>query len=194
MQPDERTVWNKKYTERSHDSVEPEALLVRVYTEYLAARPPGLALDVAGGTGRNAFWLARQGWRVKLIDISETGFSLAHNRFKAEPAEVKALVETEVADLSTVNDLGDAKYDLVLVFFYLQRELFPALAAALRPGGILIYQTYTTEQLRLPAGPHNPSFLLKPGELSNAFRSLEILHYVESVTGKATAELVARKP
>jgi len=193
MQPDEKTVWNKKYAEGSHDSVEPEALLVRAYTEYLAARPPGLALDVAGGTGRNAFWLARQGWRVKLIDISETVIALAHNRLETELAKAKALVETEVADLSTVNALGDEKYDLVLVFFYLQRKLFPALAAALKPGGILIYQTYTTEQLHLPAGPHNPSFLLNPGELSNAFRSLEILHYRESVTGKATAELVGRR-
>jgi SAM-dependent methyltransferase len=194
MDHDEKTVWNKKYAEGSHDSVEPEALLVRVYTEYLAARPPGFALDVAGGTGRNAFWLARQGWRVKLMDISETGTTLAHSRLETEPAEVKPLVETEVADLNTMNDLGDEKYDLVLVFFYLQRELFPALAAALKPGGLLIYQTYTTEQLRLPAGPHNPSFLLKPGELSNAFRSLEILHYSERVAGKATAELVGRRP
>src|SRR5262249_30644167 len=177
MQPDEKKLWNRKYAEGSHDSVEPEGLLVRTYTEYLAARPPGFALDVAGGTGRHAFWLARKGWRGKLIDISETGVALAHNRLETRPAEAEAVLENEVADLNTVDDLGDKKYDLVLVFFYLQRELFPALAAALKPGGILIYQTYTTEQLHLPAGPHNPSFLLTPGELPNAFRSLEILHY-----------------
>src|SRR5262249_62229012 len=86
MQPDEKKLWNRKYAEGSHDSVEPEGLLVRTYTEYLAARPPGFALDVAGGTGRHAFWLARKGWRGKLIDISWTRGALGQSRLANRPA------------------------------------------------------------------------------------------------------------
>jgi tellurite methyltransferase len=194
---DERAVWNKRYAEGSHTSLEAEALLVQVYDEYLASRPPGTALDVAGGAGRHALWLAQRGWRVKLVDISERAIALARENLRnAVSARLETLVETELADLNSIQILGQAndKYDLVLVFFFLQRELFPALAAALKPGGLLIYKTYTTEQLRLSGGPRDSRFLLQPGELQSAFPSLQLLHYRESVMNKATAELVARKP
>jgi hypothetical protein len=97
-------------------------------------------------------------------------------------------------DLNKVDDLGHEQYDLVLVFFYLQRELFPAIFAALRPGGWLIYKTYTTRQRQLGGGPQNPDYLLKPGELQHAFQSMNVLRYQEQVASIATAELVARKP
>ena len=194
---DERAAWNKKYAEGSHTSLEPETLLVQVYDEYLASRPPGTVLDVAGGAGRHALWLAQRGWRIKLIDISERAIALARENLRnAVPDALETLVETELADLKSIQNLGQTedKYDLILVFFFLQRELFPALAAALKPGGLLIYKTYTTEQLRLSGGPRHPRFLLQPGELQSAFPSLQLLHYRESLTNKATAELVARKP
>jgi len=66
--------------------------------------------------------------------------------------------------------LGREQYDLVLVFFYLQRELFSALTSALKPGGMLLYKTYTTHQQRFGGGPSNPMFLLKANELLHAFR------------------------
>jgi tellurite methyltransferase len=80
-----------------------------------------------------------------------------------------------------------------MVFFFLQRELFPALVSALKPGGHLIYKTYTTEQQRFSGGPTHPMFLLQPNELLHAFSSLRILHYHETVEEKGVAELVARK-
>src|SRR5262249_60412606 len=98
MQPDEKKLWNRKYAEGSHDSVEPEGLLVRTYTEYLAARPPGFALDVAGGTGRHAFWLARKGWRGKVIDNSWTGDGLAKNRLQTRAAGAKGPLGTHARD------------------------------------------------------------------------------------------------
>ncbi|HEY4961339.1 MAG TPA: hypothetical protein VII29_10815, partial [Terriglobales bacterium] len=67
------------------------------------------------------------------------------------------------------------------------------IAAALRPGGILIYKTYTSEQQNLSRGPTHPMHLLQSGELQRAFADLEILHYSETVADKAVAELVARK-
>lgn len=194
MTLDEKSIWNKKYSEGSHRSLDPDPLLVSVYEEFLSDRKPGLALDVAGGVGRHAIWLARQGWSVKLVDVSEVGIELAKkNAEHALSAGGKeTLLSAEVADLNSAHDLGREQYDLVLVFYYLQRELFPALISALKPGGILIYKTYTTEQRRF-GGPSHPMFLLEPNELLRAFSSLRILHYHETMTEKGVAELVAVK-
>jgi tellurite methyltransferase len=201
MEIDEKTLWNKKYSERSHGSLDPDPLLLRAYDEFLAGRAPGSALDVAGGVGRHAIWLAERGWQVRLLDISEIGIAQAEDN--AGRSAAASSIVTEVRDLNTAQDLGRELYDLVLVFFFLQRELFPALPAALKPGGHLIYKTYTMEQQRFSgerfmsgafkSRPSHPMFLLLPNELLHAFPSLRVLHYHETIQEKGVAELVARK-
>ena len=196
MEIDEKTLWNKKYRERSHGSLDPDPLLLSAYDEFLSGGPPGSALDVAGGVGRHAIWLAQRGWRVKLVDISEAGIKLAEEN--ARQKLTADSIATEVLDLNTAHDLGRDQYDLVMVFFFLQRGLFPALTAAIKPGGHLIYKTYTTEQQRFEggrsmSGPTHPMFLLQPNELLHAFPSLRVLHYHETIQEKGVAELVARK-
>lgn len=190
MEGDEKTLWNRKYSEGSHRSLEPDPLLVSTYTEFLQDARPGKALDVAGGVGRHALWLAERGWQAKLVDVSEIGIELARQNTRQR----NVTIETEVLDLNHVPELGQEEYDLVIVFFYLQRELFPALIAALKPGGFLIYKTYSTEQRRFSGGPTHPLHLLEPNELLRAFSSLRVLHYHETVSGKGVAELVASKP
>lgn len=188
---DERTLWNKKYSERSHGSLEPDPFLVSAYEEFLAGGPPGNALDVAGGVGRHSIWLAERGWRPRLMDISEVGLKQANEN--AKTTGTAASITTEIRDLNVMQELGREQYDLVLVFFFLQRDLFPALAAAVKPGGFLIYKTYTTEQQHFNGGPSHPMFLLQPNELLHAFAALRILHYHETVQQKGVAELVAQK-
>ncbi|HEY2171392.1 MAG TPA: class I SAM-dependent methyltransferase [Candidatus Angelobacter sp.] len=187
---DEKTLWNKKYEERSHSSLEPDSFLVSAYHEFLAGQPPGTALDVGGGVGRHAIWLAQRGWRVKLLDISEVGILQAQEN--AKRTGTAASISTQIRDLNTMQDLGRQQYDLVLIFFFLQRELFPALTSALKPGGFLIYKTYTTEQKNFAGGPTHPMFLLEPNELLRAFSSMHIFHYHETVQEKGVAEMVAR--
>jgi 2-polyprenyl-3-methyl-5-hydroxy-6-metoxy-1,4-benzoquinol methylase len=191
MELDEKASWNKKYSEGSHSSVQPDPFLVSAYPEFVADRPAGSALDLAGGVGRHSIWLAQRGWRVKLLDISEVGIQQAEESAKRTGTE--ASIITEIRDLNVMQDLGREQYDLVLVFFFLHRELFPALAAAVKPGGFLIYKTYTNEQQRFNGGPSHPMFLLQPNELLHAFSSLRVLHYHETVQQKGVAELVAQK-
>jgi tellurite methyltransferase len=191
MSMDEKTLWNKKYSEGSHDSLEPDPFLKNAYGEFLFSQMPGTALDIAGGVGRHAIWLAQRGWRVNLLDISEVGVEQAQEN--AKTTGTAAFISTVVCDLITLQDLGRERYDLVIVFFFLQRELFPALVAALKPGGFLIYKTYTTEQQKFRGGPSHPLFLLEPNELLRAFPSLRVLHYHETIQEKGVAELVARK-
>ncbi len=116
MTIDEKRIWNKKHSERSHSSLAPDPFLVSAYDEFLAIQPVGEALDVAGGVGRHAIWLAEHGWTVKLLDISEVGVAQAQENAKAVNS---GRITAEVLDLSTVQDLGREKYDLVLVFFFL---------------------------------------------------------------------------
>ena len=194
MPRDEKTLWNQKYRERSHSSLEPDPFLVSAYSEFLAGSAPGTALDVAGGVGRHTLWLAERGWKVKLVDVSEIGIELARKNIPSEYSSgAAALVQFEAVDLQSCSNLGQAQYDLILVFFYLQRELFPALISALKPGGLLFYKTYTVDQQNFEGGPSHPMHLLRPNELLCAFSSLRILHYHESVQGKGVAELAARK-
>jgi tellurite methyltransferase len=195
MAIDEKSSWNKKYSEGSHTSLDPDPFLVSAYDEFLFGTSPGVALDVAGGVGRHSIWLAQRGWRVKLLDISEVGIDLARENAKKMLAVAgkPPLFTAEVTDLNLAGALGQEQYDLVVVFFFLQRELFPALLETIKPGGTLIYKTYTTEQKNFPGGPSHPMFLLEPNELLRAFSSLRILHYHETLQEKGVAELVARK-
>jgi len=141
--------------------------------------------------GRHSVWLAQRGWRVKLLDISDVGIKQA--MANAESTGTASSISLEVRDLNVMQDLGQEQYDLVIVFFFLQRELFPALISAIKPGGLLIYKTYTAEQKNFAGGPSHPMFLLEPNELLRAFASLRVLHYHETVAEKGVAELVARK-
>jgi tellurite methyltransferase len=191
MATDEKSSWNKKYSEGSHSSLEPDPFMVSAYDEFLSGSAPGLALDVAGGVGRHSIWLAQRGWRIKLLDISDVGIKQA--KANAKSTGTAASISLEVRDLNVMQDLGREQYDLVVVFFFLQRDLFPAVAAALKPGGLLIYKTYTAEQKNFAGGPSHPMFLLESNELLHAFSSMRVLHYHETIQGKGVAELLARK-
>lgn len=188
---EEQSRWNQRYAESPASWVEPDAFLISAYQEFLADARPGTAFDIAGGAGRNAVWLAERGWRVRLIDISDVALGMAQEKFKA--SEHKGRLETEIVDLNSVSDLGTEQYDLVIAFYFLRRELFPAITRALQAGGTLIYRTYSIDRMKVPGGPSDPRYLLQPNELLHAFPGLRVLHYHEMVTGKAAAELVARK-
>ena len=192
MEANEKTAWNRKYADAPEKWLEPDQFLLQVYEEFLRDTTPGLALDLAGGAGRNAVWLAQKGWQVKVLDISDVGLSFAREKAgKLVPSS--GCVETEIADLNSISDLGSERYSLIVVFFFLRRSLFPALIRALKPGGILIYKTYTLDRMKVPGGPADPRYLLRPNELLKGFASLRILHYHETLKGKASAELVAQR-
>jgi len=120
-----------------------------------ALLPPRAAvLDVACGHGRHVRWLAQAGHRLTAID-----------RDPALLAPLQAWARTIVADLEAAPwPLPGERFDAVLVTNYLWRPLFPALVQAVAPGGLLIYETFSTSQAAL-GRPRRPEFLLRPGEL-----------------------------
>jgi len=187
---DDRERWNRKYSESPSHWLEPDPFLMRAFAEHVVPRFPngGTALDLAGGAGRHSIWLAKQGWEVTLIDISDTGVEQA--RQNAGP--LVSHIHFAVNDLTRFT-ASQTRFDLVVVFFYLDRKIFPEIVKSIKPGGLLIYKTHTVGQLNLPGGPKDSAYLLQPGELERLAEGLRVLHYSEVVAKKSTARIVASK-
>jgi SAM-dependent methyltransferase len=149
------------------------------------------ALDVACGAGRHAVWLAQAGFDVTAVDRNPG--TIAQLRRLA--ADLELPIDARVLDLERDTVwLGEALYDVVAVFRYLHRPLFGPLQDALRPGGVLVYETFTVHQAAR-GRPANPDFLLEPGELPRLMAPLEIIRVREGgFEGNAVASVVARKP
>ena len=154
--------------------------------------PGGTILDVASGAGRNALFLARQGWRVHAVDHDAA--ALAELSHAAERAAVSDLITTECIDLEADGVvLGSRRYAGVVVVNYLHRALMPAIVDALAAGGVLIYETFTIAQASR-GRPSNPAFLLQPGELPRLVSQLRIIRSREGeFDGKFVASVVAMR-
>jgi 2-polyprenyl-3-methyl-5-hydroxy-6-metoxy-1,4-benzoquinol methylase len=179
---DERSRWNEKFLAGEAQSTDPDPLLV----ETCSALPPGRALDLAGGAGRHAIWLAQRRWDVTLSDISDQGLAIATRR--ASEAGVNLTLRREPAAETLAWAKASEAFDLILVFWCLMRDHFTALPQTLAPADQLIYKTYSSDHRRFTEG-HSPVYALAPGELSTAFPTLRPILYRES---NGVAELIAR--
>jgi tellurite methyltransferase len=185
----EKVSWDERYASGEYSSAEPHKLL----REMVRKQEPGLALDLACGTGRNSLFLAENGWKVTAVDNSAVGVEIARKR-----AEEKGLNITFIlADLEKSEfALKPAAYDLICDFYYLQRELFVKMKNGVRPGGMIISTIHIHGD-----GEEQGRFDLREGELRRFFGDMEILHYHETQAAdtdagdhhRRTAELVARR-
>lgn len=159
--------------------------------------PRGLALDIAMGTGRNAIYLATRGYDVDGVDAEVRCVTEARVAARRLGAPIRAVVGNFEDGTYIIPIHG---YDLIVCFNYLHRPLFRDIRDGVRPGGVVVYQTYTTEQAQY-GRPTNPDYLLRPGELRASFDGWEILGERELVgparaggKRRAIAGIVARKP
>jgi tellurite methyltransferase len=146
------------------------------------------ALDVAMGRGRHAVALARAGYRTFGVDVKVDAVRDGVQTAAAEGAVVLGWC----ADLTRV-PLPDGRFDVVVVTRYLQRDLFPSLRAAVAPGGVILYETFTVAQRALDRGPTSPDHLLEPGELRARFDEFDVLFYEEVLAPDALARIAARR-
>lgn len=165
--------WNARYRSREEINDEPASVLVEAASDL----PPGRALDLACGAGRNALWLARRGWEVVAID----GASEAIRVLREHAGEVR--VDARVLDLEDGKPLpfDDASFDLVAILFYLHRPLFAEAKRLVKPGGIVVAAARTIGI--------NPRFCVSPGELRGFFEGWEMLVDREG----DVAEIAARR-
>lgn len=153
--------------------------------------PVGKALDIAMGEGRNAVFLAKKGFKVDGVDISEVGLRKAKRLARENRVAINAIN----ADL-TQYTIKPESYELIVNIDYLQRSLIPEIKRGLKHRGVVVYENQTIEQLKISAGQQiRRDSLLAKGELKDLFKDFEILVYKETNDGtRAVASLVARKP
>lgn len=184
----DRQRWDRKYAAGEGPAhFEPKPFL----TQHHHLLAGGRALDVACGFGGNALYLASLGYRVDAVDAS--GFAL--DKVRTEAARRGLLVNLIQADLSHWW-VPRACYDLIVVFYYLNRALMPALASGLRPGGLLFQANRNKRFLAVRPG-FDPGYLLQPGELGRLARAagLEVVHDSDSTPdADHNTRLIARQP
>jgi tellurite methyltransferase len=158
--------------------------------ETIETLPPGNAIDLACGTGRNALFLAELGWTVMALDGSPTAIA----KLKQRAAERGLAVKAEVCDLTNPDfTLPDETFHLVVIAYYLQRDLFPKIGPALRPGGIALVIVHTPDPGEEPSHKRAAR-----GELRELFADWDVLYYYEGASRdpahrRPVAEIVARR-
>lgn len=179
--------WNAKYDSSTClAGREPSSWLVD-HADLLDGR--GKALDIAMGEGRNTLFAASLGYDAWGVDISDIGVS----RAKTLARENKLTIHTQIADLDHYK-IDENAYDLITCFYFLDRRLFGSIRNGLKPGGILIFETFTVDYLKYSG--FKREWVLEKNELREAFPGLKVLDYREvdeSENETAYASLVARK-
>lgn len=185
----DRIKWNRRFaSEDSFLGVRPSPFLSREIDRIKLLVPGNRALDIACGEGRNSVFLAQNGFQVTGLDISDVGLSKAIGRAETAGLTID-FIQTNLKDYCIPE-----KFDLILNFNFLLRELIHQEVQALNPGGLLLFDTIL-EPPQLQAS-HNPAYFLKEGELHDIFKKYcgEILFSEESTAGDMpTARLMFRK-
>lgn len=190
----DRVHWDKLYRE-SHGyvfGVKPVPFLVEVLPQLPRATADGTkprALDIAMGEGRNAVYLARNGFDVEGVDISRAAVLKAQRMAR----EAKVRLNAVTADLDSYK-IEKEGFDVIAIFYYLQRDQVKNIVEGLKPGGMLVFESNTNEELKYNS-KRNPRELLRKGEIKTLFKGLEIVESKEIDDGThAFASLLARKP
>jgi SAM-dependent methyltransferase len=179
--------WDAKYAGVSKScSAEPDAELIK-YASLLPQN--GCALDLACGTGKNALFLAQQGLDVDAIDGSVE--ALNRLRVSAQSSGMAQRLQIFQTDLDNYA-LPESHYDLILVVRYLKQDLLSDLAAALKPGGILVYKTFNRNILKQRPG-FNLAYTIETNELIEAFPSIEMIADNRENASSVYAFMIGRK-
>ena len=186
------TNWDERFRDDEYpQNPEPSPVL----DQYLTEIPDGRALDVATGTGRNAVFLASEGYEVDAVDQSREGLCIT--RENAASRGVESLLNLIQADISTYDFPADT-YDLITVSFYRAIDRFPDIKEALQEGGYLFVEHHLRSDDATPSGPSDDRHRFGANELLQACLDMTVLYYDAGVENRAdekrraTARILAR--
>lgn len=166
-----REKWNRIYSQDEPGKQAPAPVLAE---NAFLLPPAGNALDLASGLGANAIFLAEQGLKVTAIDISST----AIEKLKAYADRRQLAIDAKQEAIGPAS-LPSSAFDVIVIGRFLDRSLKDAIMEALKPSGLLFYQTFT--RLKVAAeGPNNPAYLLETNELLDLFSPLQTVFYREN--------------
>ena len=187
---DQRARWDIKYEQGLPSLTEPDPFFISAYERFVTPSipKPGAALDLAGGLGRHALWLASRQWRVTVVELSD----VAIGKLSHAARELNVIVDLFAGDAAKYK-FELARFDLIVLFYHLDRSLFPKIVFALKPGGLLICKM----SLRWDPGERVTTVMTDPlhrNELPSLVPELDILHHQERpVRDRGVVEFVGRK-
>ena len=183
--PKDQSRWDKHYNiEEFLFGTQP----IQFLKKNIHLLPKGKALDLAMGEGRNGVYLATHGFDVLGLDISPLGLNKAHKLAKHHNVNIK----TQVVDLEN-HQLQKNAFDLILCTYYMQRDLFDQAKEALKPGGMILIETYNIDYLRYAS--FSKKYLSKHNELLKIFKDFKVVRYQAFDDGKeAYSSIIAQKP
>ncbi len=185
------TSWDERFRKGEYPlDPDPAPILQR----YVDVFPDGRALDIATGTGRNAVFLAAQGYTVDALDTSREGLTIARENAAKRGIEDRcSWIHADAFEYS----YPEAAYDVITIQSFQVIERLTDIKAALAPGGVLYYKAHLRASEPLDYGPSD-RHRLGANELLRACLDLNVLHYREYTTGEsdhrgAYAQVIARK-
>jgi SAM-dependent methyltransferase len=190
---DQRARWDVKYEQGLPSLTEPDPFFISAYERFVNPSLPklgaaGAALDLAGGLGRHALWLASRNWQVTVVELSDVAIA----KLSQAALELNVSVDLFAGDAAEYR-FEPAQFDLIVLFYHLDRSLFPKIVSALKPGGLLISKMSLKWDLgeSLTTASANP---LHRNELPSLVPELNVLHHVERpVRDRGVVEFVGRK-
>lgn len=201
MSQADRDKWNQRYRDGAYVARKhPSALLAEWIPRLTPRRGTPRALDIASGSGRNSVYLARQGWHVCAVDISEVALAQLAATANQESLDILCIqrdLETSEPRLDDI--MAEGPFDLAVVIRYTNLPLVSGLSEVLAPGGYLLVECHLiTDPGTDVVGPSDQRFRVAPGDLRSAARGLELIEYHEGIVEDpdrrraALAQLVAR--
>ena len=197
MSEADKTRWNTRYSAGEYATRTHPTVLLRTWLPQL---PAGRALDIACGAGRNALFLARAGYDVTGVDISDVALERARVSAERESVDIR----WEAIDLDQA-PLPDGPFNVIVVSRFLMHHLFPQILDRLASDGVLVYEQHLrTDMLDQDidglsiGGPQSARFRLRSQELLHLCADLKVMHYFEGVvqdpggSHMALAQLVGR--
>jgi SAM-dependent methyltransferase len=186
------TTWDERFREGEYpQDPDPAPVLAR----YIDSFPDGRALDVATGTGRNAVFLASEGYEVDGIDQSREGLRIARRNAAERGVEGRTnWIQADVPEYA----FPESAYEVITVSFYRAVDRFPDIKAALVPGGYLFVQHHLRSSDRPDVGPSGDRYRFPANELLHACLDLTVLFYAETTEERendrtaTTVQILAR--
>ena len=189
---DRRGKWEARYRESADHPLQAAQVL---RNNAFLLPPTGEALDIACGRGGNALFLAERGLDVSAWDFAAAAIDVLQEYTAERGLSVAAQVRDVVSEPPE-----PASFDVITVSYFLERDLAGAIKDALRPGGLLFYETFVRAAVS-DNGPDDPQFRLAPNELLHLFAGLQVVDYREharigdlSQGQRDIATLVAMRP
>jgi SAM-dependent methyltransferase len=187
---DNRARWDRKYEEGLPSLTVPDPFFVSAYERLVDRLFPnaGMALDLAAGLGRHALWLANRGWQVNAVDISE----VAIGKLSQAAGQLNLKINLFTIDAAEY-EFRPAQFDLIVLFYHLDRSLFPRIVSALNPGGLFICKMAAHWDSEIPSAKANFK-LLDRNEIVSLVPDLEVIdHHERPVRDRGVVEFAGRK-